>query len=87
MNFDIKTPAGGTVHVEVKPAGSRRTARDEKVKVYEWTCNTFLGQHGDPFGTIDADSIDQAHDIVREVVRARLQRKYAYEQFHGRRAS
>ncbi len=82
MIFDMKTPAGGRVTIEVKPAGARRNTRDEKIKIYNWSCNAFLGQHGEPFGTIEADDIDHAYEQVRGIVRARLQRKHAYEQFH-----
>jgi hypothetical protein len=84
MTFEMKTPAGGLVTVEVKPHGSRRTTWDEKVKVYQWSHTAFLGQHGEPFGEIDADDIKQASEIVRDIVRAQLQRKYAYEQFYAR---
>jgi hypothetical protein len=85
MKFDVKTPGGGIVSVELKPAGSRRNTRDERVKVYEWTSNAFLGQHGDPFGTVEADDIHHAHALARDIVRGCLQRKYAYEEFHARR--
>jgi hypothetical protein len=84
MNFTTTTPAGGIVHIEVKPAGTRRNTRDEKVKLYKWHCNAFFGQHGDPFGTIEADDIYDAHDVVRAIVRRILQRKHAYEAFHAR---
>ncbi len=84
MLFDIKTPFGGKATIEVKPAGTRRTTRDEKVKVYDWSCNAFLGQHGEPFGTIDADSIGHAESIVRDILGRMLRRKASYEEVYAR---
>ena len=86
MLFDIKTPFGGIVAVEVKPAGTRRNTRGEKVKIYNWNTSAFLGQHGDVFGTIDADSIGHAHDIAREHVLRMLRRKASYEEVYARNA-
>jgi light-regulated signal transduction histidine kinase (bacteriophytochrome) len=85
MMFDVRTPKGGTVVVEVKPHGTRITIRDERLKVYQWSHNAFLGQHGEPFGEIEADNIKDAHDIVRNIVRGQLQRKHNYEEFYERR--
>ncbi len=77
MIFRIATPGGGTVTVEVKPSGVSRDSRDQRIKVYFWTCNAFLGRHGDPFGTLVADSIEHARDMTRDIVVSRLRAKHA----------
>jgi hypothetical protein len=85
MIFEIRPPNSGRVVVEVKPHGTRRNTRDEKVKLYQWSHNAFLGQHGTPFGEIEADDISDAQGIVRDIVLRQLQRKHAYEEFYDRR--
>ena len=85
MMFTLQTPKGGSVVVEVKPHGTRRNTRDQKVKLYQWSHNAFLGQHGEPFGEIEADNIEAAYEIVRDIVGRQLRRKSSYEEFYERR--
>ena len=66
MKFDLKIP-NGIVHVEV---------RAERGNLYEWSCDACLDG-----GTVAADSLEDAYARVREIVRARLHLKYAYEEW------
>lgn len=93
MKFKIvqipEVPTSG-VTVELKPTGGKKEGWLQSgdwgtLREYAWTMSTFTGQHGDPFGVLWAENIDQAYEECRSVTRCILQRKRAYEEFHESR--